>query len=331
MISIIIPIYNVEDYIQECLDSILNQTYKNLQIIIVDDGSTDNSLKIVETYKSKFNNIIILSQKNKGVSEARNLAFKYIQGEYVMYIDSDDFLQKNMMEILFDEAKKHDADITICEYYVYYDKDTNKNFIQRYNVNFGVPYDKFYIMNMMLNFKLQGQLWHKLFKTKLLKTNNFQFEPGRYIQDIFPVFKMVSKSENIIFIDKPLYFYRQRETSTVHKKGMKIADDYYFAMKSIIKYINNNNIHIDIESLNRFKAIVLSNFIEYYTSADKNNNYNSFRNTKYYEMNINMIYLFFQRKLSVKVKLKVILWKIGLYSIFKNLKNKYKFIINNMI
>ncbi|WP_455797082.1 glycosyltransferase, partial [Clostridium butyricum] len=241
MVSIIIPVYNVEQYIGECLESILNQRYKDYELIIIDDGSTDKSLDIIYNYKNKFKNILILKQENKGVSEARNLAMNYVNGKYVLYIDSDDFLDENMLEILVARSEKFNADITICEYYFYYSENSNKNRIQKYDVDEERVYEKDEVIKYMLEDKLQGQLWHKLFKTDLLKATNFTFESGRYIQDIFPVFKAISNCNRIVFAKKPLYYYRQRYTSTVYKKDMKIADDFFFASKSIMNYIKSNN------------------------------------------------------------------------------------------
>lgn len=135
MISIIIPVYNVEDYIKECLDSLLMQTYKDLQILIVDDGSTDKTMDMVKDYEDKFEDFTILYQKNQGVSVARNTAFDYIKGEYTIYIDPDDFLESDMLENMYNRAEKVNVDIVISEYYVYYDEKDSRNYIEKYRVD----------------------------------------------------------------------------------------------------------------------------------------------------------------------------------------------------
>ena len=178
MVSIIIPVYNVEEYIEECLKSILAQTYKDIELLIVDDGSTDNSLGLIREYENKFKKIRIFTQQNKGVSEARNLALNYVSGEFVLYIDPDDFLEPNMIEKMVNKAEKYNSDITICGYYLYYSKDNANNKIFTYGINENKTLSSLEVIDMMLNYKLQGQLWNKLFKKDLLINNNFKFEIG---------------------------------------------------------------------------------------------------------------------------------------------------------
>ncbi|WP_297426945.1 glycosyltransferase [Clostridium sp.] len=322
MISIIIPVYNVGDYIKECLESILMQTYKDLQIIIVDDGSTDNTISIVNEYKDKFENYTILHQKNAGVSVARNTAFNHIEGEYTIYIDPDDFLEWDMLEKMQKEVEAKQVDIVISEYYVYYNENDNRNYIEKYDIDARKIYNNYYVIDMMLNYELQGQLWNKLFRTQLLKEIEFKFEPGRYIQDAFPVFKAIYNSKGISFIDKPLYYYRQRETSTVHKKNAKLAEDYYFAMSSIIHFIKDKNIKVNQQSLKIFRIKVLSHFIAHYTNADESNSLKTFRNSKYNELSVKNREFLFLNEICKEDKIKLFLWNSNLYPILKKIKNR---------
>lgn len=322
MISIIIPVYNVGEYIKECLDSILMQTYKDLQIIIVDDGSSDNTMDIVKGYDDKFKDFTILYQKNAGVSVARNTAFDHIKGEYTIYIDPDDFLELNMIENMYNRATKANVDIVISEFYVYYNSKDNRNYVEKYNVDPRKIYNNYEVMDLVLNYELQGQLWNKLFKTELLKRINFSFEPNRYIQDAFPVFKAIYASKGICFIDKPLYYYRQRATSTVHKKNAKLAEDYYHAMSSIINYIKDKDIKVDRKSLNIFRIKVLSHFIAHYTNANEENNLKSFKKSKYNELSIKNKDFLFLSEISKDDKIKLLLWNCGLYPILKKIKNR---------
>ena len=116
LISIIIPAYNIENYIAKCLDSLLNQTYKNLEIIVVDDGSSDNTGKIVDDYVLRYKNIKAIHKKNGGVSSARNSGIDVANGEYIGFVDGDDIVDKEMFEILMDNAIKYEADISHCGY-----------------------------------------------------------------------------------------------------------------------------------------------------------------------------------------------------------------------
>lgn len=164
MISLIIPVFNVEEYLEECLESIINQSFSDYEVILVDDGSTDKSRSIIKTYEKKFNKVKILYQSNKGVSEARNLALKHAMGEYVLYIDSDDFLKTNMLEVMVDKANRTEADIIICNYIFYYEENNENNRIFNYNILEDNMYSSEEIIDMMINFEIQGQLWNKLFK-----------------------------------------------------------------------------------------------------------------------------------------------------------------------
>ncbi|POO84820.1 glycosyltransferase, partial [Clostridium sp. 3-3] len=209
LVSVIVPVYNVDKYIGECFESLSNQTYSNLQIIVVDDGSNDNSLNIIESYTNKFNEIIVLSQKNKGVSEARNLALKYAKGEYVLFVDPDDYLDNTMIEKLLKKGLEFKSDIIMCGFCLYYDTYSSKNKVNLYKLEEKNIYTAEKIIDEILNQRIQCHLWNKMFKKELLIKINFKFESGRYIQDMFPVFKAISLSKSISYVNESLYYYRQ--------------------------------------------------------------------------------------------------------------------------
>ncbi len=320
IVSIILPVYNVEKYIDTCLTSLLNQTYDKLQIIIVDDGSTDESLNIVKSYKDKFNNIIILTQKNKGVSEARNLALKYVEGNYVLFIDSDDYINNTMIEKLLSSCLKFDSDIAMCGYYLYYENANKKNEIKLYDLKDNYIYDNKKIIDEMLLQKIQGHLWNKMFKKELLDKIKFIFEPGRYIQDMLPVFKAVCCSRKITYINEALYYYRQIETSTIHKNNFKLADDYYHATCSVINYINENGMFVKRESMDTFRTMSMLILILQLINADEYSNFRTFKNGRYKEIIIKN-YLF-NSNISIKNKIKITLIKLDVYKLLKN-ANRY--------
>ena len=124
LISIIVPIYNSENYIKKCLDSILAQTYSNLEVILIDDGSTDNSYNICKDYQKKDNRIVLLQQKNAGVSRARNHGLEVAKGEYIGFVDSDDYIEPEMYEILLNSIIESNSKIAICNYY--YENEDSK-------------------------------------------------------------------------------------------------------------------------------------------------------------------------------------------------------------
>ena len=313
MISLIIPVFNVEEYLEQCLESIIEQSFSDYEVILVDDGSTDKSMEIIREYKKRFNQVKVLSQRNKGVSEARNLALKYAKGEYVLYIDSDDFLRFNMLEIMVNKANKTNADIVMCNYNLYYGVNNKNNRMVSYNVLEDKIYSSSEVIDMILNFNIQGQLWNKLFKRSLLLENNFEFESGRYIQDIFPVFKVINNSNKIVFINEDLYCYRQRDTSTIHKNH---------AMTSIIQYIIKNNLQVNSNSFKVFRASVLSYFIYHYTNTDINRNYRDFKKSKYADLEVKFKDFMFLKSLNKIDKLRLLLWKLRIFNLVKKLKNK---------
>ena len=182
MITIILPIYNVEKYLEESLKSILNQSYKDYELIVVDDGSTDKSLSILNKYKSKFNKIRIFTEDNRGVSEARNLALGHAKGDYILLVDSDDFLRKDMIEKMLLKAKESQSDIVISNYCLYYKE--NKVYKALSDMPKVITYSSFQVIDMMLKYKLQGQLWNKLFKYSLLKEIILPLKRG----DIFKIY-----------------------------------------------------------------------------------------------------------------------------------------------
>lgn len=116
LISIIVPVYNVEQYLDDCLISIINQTYKNLEIILIDDGSTDKSGKICDEYAKKDSRIIVIHKENGGVSSARNAGLRIAKGAYIGFVDPDDWIAEDMYEVLYSNAKKYDADVSVCKY-----------------------------------------------------------------------------------------------------------------------------------------------------------------------------------------------------------------------
>ncbi|MFR8734737.1 MAG: glycosyltransferase family 2 protein, partial [Clostridium perfringens] len=169
-ISIVMPVYNVALYLREMLDSILNQTIDgNFQLIIINDGSTDESKKIIEEYKSKFNNLLYLEQENKGVSVARNLGIRYIEGKYTIFLDSDDYIEKDMFKLMYDKAEEESADTVICGYKKVY--DYKNKYEEEYlfkNIKDKV-YNNLEVCERMLSMEIEGFTWNKLFLSKNIR------------------------------------------------------------------------------------------------------------------------------------------------------------------
>lgn len=212
-ISVVIPVYNVEKYLSECLDSVINQTYTNLQIILVDDGSTDNSGKICDAYAEKDSRIQVIHQENQGAGGAKNTGLDYITGDYFSLIDSDDYLDLCYYEKMLSAITENDVDVAQCLFYSVY-----KN--NMYSRNYNFPCSKsrkikveIYLSELLSDWKY-AIFWNKLFKTSLF-TKDIRFPIGRKIDDEFFTYKLICKARKIININDRLYFYRMRRSSVM--------------------------------------------------------------------------------------------------------------------
>lgn len=318
MVSVIIPVYNVEKYIEQCINSILNQTYKNIEIVIVDDGSTDNSYNIIKKYIKSSDNIRYIKQDNQGVSEARNKGLNKARGEFILFVDPDDYLELDCIEKMINKIKSTQSDIVISGFRAFYENKKNADKYHIYSLSDKV-YNSEEVINMLLEQIVKGYVWDKLFRRESLIKHNFKFEKGRYVQDWFPVFKEIYMSRTISFIDSPLYNYRLREGSTVHKRNMKITEDYYHATMSIKEYIINNHINVNKRSMNTFKINTFYNLIRnYYVGYEHKNKrkvYKSFKNSDYNKSNIHLKDILLNNNSSKIVKIKIIMWKLKIFHI----------------
>lgn len=213
-ISVVIPVYNVEKYLSECLDSVINQTYKDLQIILVDDGSTDFSGKICDVYAEKDNRIIVVHQKNAGAGAAKNTGLKLIDGDYFSIIDSDDYIELDMYEKMVNSLEKYNADIVQCLFRNVY---VNDSFDRKYKIKGNYPKvltSKSFLKEYLYDWKY-AIFANKVFKSSLLK--EIRFPVGRKIDDEFFTYKLVCNAKKVVNIDNILYNYRMRKTSVMNE------------------------------------------------------------------------------------------------------------------
>lgn len=207
-ISVIIPVYNTEQYLEKCIESVLNQTIDGLEVIIVNDGSTDNSLDIINKYQKKHKNVIVINQPNSGQGSARNAALDIASGEYIGFVDSDDWISPKMYEKLYKKAKADESDIVVCDFVNVY-----PNCERIIKVNSFEPTSAHDNIKIILD-DIKGPC-NKIYKSKLFKTNRFpekiRFEDFALLPILFYESKKVSK------LDEPLYYYLQRDNSTMGK------------------------------------------------------------------------------------------------------------------
>ena len=228
-ISVIIPVYNSSTYLRKCLDSVVNQTLKDIEIIVINDGSTDDSKNIIEEYLCKYKNIIFIDQENKGIGKTRNIGIKKATGEYITFVDSDDYIKENMLEEYYKYAKKQNFDLVIGSYIK---KINNKEIIFENN--------KFKTGNVkttpQILYLIEYGPWAKLYKREMLINNNIYFDEKRKYEDMPFVSKALLKSKLIGQITEPYYYYiihNNSETTTMDKRVFDILDilkeikDYY--------------------------------------------------------------------------------------------------------
>jgi glycosyltransferase involved in cell wall biosynthesis len=214
LVSIIIPVYNVEKYLRYCIESIRRQTYNNYEVIFVDDGSTDRSLSVCQTAAKNDRRFKVFHQVNSGVSKARNLGIKKASGEYITFIDADDYVTVNFLQAFVESAINNDADITVADGDVVF-TDTPFS-IKRVDAVFDniTPYE--YLKGLML-MKYRHSIWGKLFRRSLLKGTGFS-EKIAYAEDFELLIRLVLKSEKLAITDAHLYKYLIREGSAMQKK-----------------------------------------------------------------------------------------------------------------
>ena len=235
LISIIVPVYNVENYLKECVDSILKQTYDNIEVIIVDDGSTDNSGKICDEYAKLDARVKVIHKKNGGLADARNTGLRYVTGNFVGFVDSDDFIEKDMYDFLYKKIKEFNADIAVCSSYDYYGDFGKHNKID----NIKIECDNKKAYEIMVTPKYFGcGVWNKLYKRKIIE--GIEFPYGRINgEDFIWISKVLLNTNKVYYESIPKYYYRYRKDSLSRKKelGMGLVE----SIKEFMDMIENND------------------------------------------------------------------------------------------
>lgn len=228
LISVIVPVYNVERYLPKCVETILHQTYKNLEIILVNDGSTDNSPFILHEYELKDPRIQVIHQNNMGLSGARNTGIQHAKGEYILFIDSDDYIKPEMAELLMANMLQYNSDISICGYYRVDEEGTILTEDSGYqNLKDIKPvYQGKELFRKNLLGTLYNMAWNKLYKKALFVANNIQYPLGLYHEDIATTFKLFWYCNKISILNTPCYYWLVRESSISNTFRQKHIEDY---------------------------------------------------------------------------------------------------------
>lgn len=229
-VSVIVPVYNMEKYLSRCLTSLINQTIDDLEIIVVNDGSTDKSDEIIKEYKKANNNIRYVTKENGGLSSARNFGLLYATGEYIAFLDSDDYVDRNMYKKMYEKAKEHNSDYVECDFLWQYD-DHQK-------IDTGIRYTN--KKEMFVTARVVA--WNKLIKREIILENKLQFPVGLYYEDVEFFYKLLPHINSFDFVEEPLVYYVQRETSIVNKQDSR-TKQIFKILDNVIDYYKANGIY----------------------------------------------------------------------------------------
>lgn len=209
LVTILSPCYNVEEYLPQCIDSIICQTYHNLQVVLIDDGSQDNTWKVMQEYAAKDSRLEIYHQENQGVATTRNKLLEKAKGDYVLFIDSDDWIESNMVDFLVNKAFKHNADVTICGMVI-------DDAPVRTECTETVLTQEECIKAFLFHNELRGSLCNKFIKTNLL--HNVKFHCGiSYGEDALFCWHLLQKARTVVMTNRQLYHYRMNNSSISHQ------------------------------------------------------------------------------------------------------------------
>ena len=228
IISIIVPIYKVEKYLDRCINSILNQTFKDFELILVDDGSPDRCGDICEEYAKKDKRIKVIHKENGGLSDARNAGLDIAKGEFVGFVDSDDFIHKDMYMILYDTLVKSKSDISQCKFkYFSKENELNKNIINdgKYKIYNNIDA----IEEIMDNKNLNANVWNKLYKRELFR--EIRFPKGKIHEDEFVTYKVFYRAKTISYVNKELYYYFSNDTGIMKNLNINSKFDWIEAIE----------------------------------------------------------------------------------------------------
>ena len=229
-ISVIVPMYNVENYIRKCLESLVNQTLDDIEIIVVDDGSRDLGKNIVKEYVETYNNVKYYKKENGGLSDARNFGMKYATGEYIAFLDGDDYIDKKAYEKMYEKAKKEDSDIVECNFYWVYGRRKKKDIGEQYET-------KSEIIE-----KARVVAWNKLYKREMLEEAKIEFPKGLQYEDVEFFYKLVPYIEKVSFVKEPLIYYVQRKGSISNSKNEK-TKDIFAVLDNVISFYKKKNFY----------------------------------------------------------------------------------------
>lgn len=240
-VSIIVPVYNVEKYLERSLNSLINQTLKDIEIICVNDGSKDNSLKILEEYSKKDNRIIVINQENAGLSVARNSGMKIAKGQYIGFVDSDDWVDLDFYEKLYNTAIAKDADIAVADFVREHPNKKPKRLNLKEEKVYETPEDKLLVCKV----HREGCVWNKIYRSEFLKSINLEFVAGMFYEDRDFTIRSLYFSKKPVTVPNTYYRYFVNPKSICKKGINKIQNEHYILVRQqVLQFIKEHHINV---------------------------------------------------------------------------------------
>lgn len=297
LISIVVPIYNVEKYLKNCIDSIIKQTYTNIEIILVDDGSPDNCGKICDEYKEKDNRIKVIHKQNGGLSDARNAGIDIATGEYIAFIDSDDYIEENYIEVLYNLCVKNDVWLSECDYErINSDDKIEMKQNRESNIYTGKEmsrrlYSKDFIRTIVV--------WNKLYKREIFKS--LRFPKGKINEDEFTTYKIFYNLDKVAVTSEKLYYYRYSPDSIMNRKFNKKRLDLIEALEERIEFYKEKN---EKELYNLTLKCYIEHLIEYFRLCKRDIEDKSYYKLILKKYRNNFLKMIMLKEIKIKSKIK---------------------------
>lgn len=248
LVSVIIPVYKVEQYLKKCIDSIINQTYKNLEIILVDDGSPDDCPAICDEYAKNDSRIKVIHKKNGGLSDARNAGMAIAKGDYISFIDSDDWIDLSMFEIMVSRLIKDHSDVVSCG--VKWVEEDGTLIREVSNNKYELLSNYQAVSEIIIDGKLKQHVWNKIYRADLVR--NIHFEKGKYHEDVYWSYQIFGLANKISIVSESYYYYVQRPNSIMGEEYSFKRIDALDAMRNRCDYIKHNYPDLYNLSLNTY-------------------------------------------------------------------------------
>ena len=260
-VSIIVPFYNVEKYIRKCLETLVNQTLEDIEIILVNDGSKDKSADIVKEYMKVYTNkIVYLEKENGGLSDARNFGIPYAKGEYIAFLDSDDYIEYDMYEKMYKIAQKEKSDMVECDFYWEYPNKTKRDLGEIYKNK-----------KEMLE-KIRVVAWNKLIKREILQETNILFPKGYRYEDVEFTYKLIPYLDKVSFAKEPFIHYIQRPNSISNSQNER-NKEIFDVLEHVLDYYKEKGIFDEYKEQLEYiytRYLLCSSFLRIVKIKDKN-------------------------------------------------------------